>query len=162
MLYPFHCVDFSFCWCTSSSWFSWQNSGWYCRHTFMQTATGLHQVWGEGWLTGPYICSKMFYVDAQRACPVCLIILCRCLLVGMDWACPLKGVLFAWPLSLLILRWVVLSKTPSHIWWLYLLTFLFECGVADLMYIDSLIVLAKPWSSLPMMVVLSGLVLCPQ
>ena len=30
-----------------------------------------------------------------------------------------------------------------------------------LMYIDSLMVLAKPWSSLPMMLKFSGLVLCP-
>ena len=36
-----------------------------------------------------------------------------------------------------------------------------ECGVVDLMYIDSLMVLASPLSSLPIMVKFSGLVLCP-
>ena len=34
-------------------------------------------------------------------------------------------------------------------------------GLLTLMYIDSLIVLARPWSSLPIMIKLSGLVLCP-
>ena len=34
-------------------------------------------------------------------------------------------------------------------------------GLLTLMYIDPQMVLAKSWSSLPMMVKLSGLVLCP-
>ena len=36
------------------------------------------------------------------------------------------------------------------------------CGVVDPYVIDSLMVLAKQWSFLPMMVKLSGLVLCPE
>ena len=36
-----------------------------------------------------------------------------------------------------------------------------ECGLLTLMYIDSIIVLARPWPSIPIMVKLSGLVLCP-
>ena len=37
----------------------------------------------------------------------------------------------------------------------------FECGVVD-PYVDSLIVLVKQWSSLPVMVKLSRLILCPE
>ena len=89
-------------------------------------------------------------------------VLCVCLLVRMDWACPLKDVLCTCPLSLLILRSGVLNRTLSHIWWrLYLPTFLLSVGLLTLMYIDSLIVLARPWSSFPIMVKFSGLVLCP-
>ena len=36
-----------------------------------------------------------------------------------------------------------------------------ECGVIDLMYIDSLMVLTRPWSSSPMILKLLWLVLCP-
>ena len=86
----------------------------------------------------------------------------ECLLVGMDWACPLRDVLCACPLSLLILRSEVLHRTLSHIWWkLYLPTFLLSVGLLTLMNIDSFIVLARPWSSLPMILKLSGVVLCP-
>ena len=89
-------------------------------------------------------------------------VLCECLLVGMDWACPLRDVLCACPLSLLILRSGVLYRTLSHIWQrLYLPTFLFSVGLLTLMNIDSLIVLARSWSSLLMMLKLSGVVLCP-
>ena len=45
---------------------------------------------------------------------------------------------------------------------LYLPTFLLSVGLLTFVYIDSLMVLAKPWSSLCMMVKLSGLVLCPE
>ena len=44
-----------------------------------------------------------------RACPVCPVILCECLLVGMDWTCTLRNVLCACPLSLIILRSRVLN-----------------------------------------------------
>ena len=50
-------------------------------------------------------------------------VLCKWLFVWVDWACPLKDVLCACPLSLLILRSGVLIRTLSHIWWrLYLRT----------------------------------------
>ena len=39
--------------------------------------------------------------------------------------------------------------------------FLFSMGLLTLMYVDSLIVLASPWSSLPIMLKFSGMVLCP-
>ena len=56
----------------------------------------------------------------------------------------------------------VLNRTLSHIWWrLYLPTFLLSVWLLTLMYIDSLIVLARPWSSLPIILEFSGLVLCP-
>ena len=56
----------------------------------------------------------------------------------------------------------VKQDSHSHIWWrLYLPTFLMSVGLLTLMYIDSLIILAKPWSSFPMMLKFSGLVLCP-
>ena len=48
------------------SWFSKQNSSWYCRQAFIQAATGL-QVWGKRWLTAPYIGSKRFYSHAQMS-----------------------------------------------------------------------------------------------
>ena len=95
-----------------------------------------------------------------RACPVCPKVLCKCLLVGMDWACPLRHVLCACPVSLLILRSGVLNRTLSHIWWrLYLPIFLLCVGLLTLMYIDSSTVLARPWSSLPIMLIFSGVLL---
>ena len=54
----------------------------------------------------------------------------------MNWACPLKDVLCACPLSLSILRPGVLNRTLSYIWWgLYLPTFLLSVGLLTLMYI---------------------------
>ena len=43
-----------------------------------------------------------------------------------------------------------------------LTTFLLGVGLLTLMYINSLMVLAKLWSFLPMMVKLTWLVLCPE
>ena len=57
----------------------------------------------------------------------------------------------------LILRSGVLNGTLSHIWWrLYLPTFLLSVGLLTLMYIDSLIVLARPWYSLPIILKFQG------
>ena len=42
----------------------------------------------------------------------------------------------------------------------YLSTFLLSVGLLTLMYIDSLVVLDKPWSCLPIMLKFSGVVLC--
>ena len=87
-----------------------------------------------------------------RTCLVCPMVLCKYLLVGMDWPCPLRDVLCACPLSLLILRSGVLNKILSHTWWrLHLLTFPVSLGLLTLMFIDSLIVLPKPWSALLIM-----------
>ena len=56
----------------------------------------------------------------------------------------------------------VLDRTLPHTGWrLYLPTFLLNVGLLILMNIDSFIVLARPWSSLPMILKLSGVVLCP-
>ena len=80
----------------------------------------------------------------------------------MDWACPLRHVLCACPLSLLILRSGVLNRTLSHIWWsLYLHMFLLSVGLLTLMYIDTFIVLARPLSSLSIMLKFSWVVLWP-
>ena len=66
------------------------------------------------------------------------------------------------PLSLLIFRSGVLNRTQPHIWGrLYLPTFLLSVGLLTMIYIDSLIILTGPWSSLPIMFKLSGVVLCP-
>ena len=56
----------------------------------------------------------------------------------------------------------VLIRTLSHIWWrLYLPIFILSVGLLTLTWIDSFIFLARPWSSLPMMLKFSGVVLCP-
>ena len=56
----------------------------------------------------------------------------------------------------------MLKRTLSHIWLrLYIQMFWFNAGLFTLMKIDSLMVLACPWSSLPMMLKLSSVVLCP-
>ena len=56
----------------------------------------------------------------------------------------------------------VLKRTLSHIWLrLYLPMFWFNVGLFTLIKIDSLMVLAFPWSSLPMMLKLASVVLCP-
>ena len=45
------------------------------------------------------------------------------------------------------------NRTLSHIWWrLYLPTFLLSVWLLTLMCIDSLMALARPWSSLPIMI----------
>ena len=76
----------------------------------------------------------------------------------MDCTCPLRDVMCTCQLSLLILRSEVLNRTLCHISWrLYLPTFLLSVGLLTLMYIDSLIVLAMPWYSLPMMLSCLGL-----
>ena len=41
----------------------------------------------------------------------------KCLLIGIDWACPLVDALCSCPLEELILRLRVPNRTPSHIWW---------------------------------------------
>ena len=80
----------------------------------------------------------------------------------MDRACPLMHVLCICPLEEFILRSGVLSRTLSNTWWrLCLPIFLFSAGLLILMYIDSFIILARPWSSLPMILKLSGVVLFP-
>ena len=56
----------------------------------------------------------------------------------------------------------VLKRTLSHIWLrLYLPMFWFKVGLFTLMKMDSLMVLASLWSSLPMMLRLVSVVLCP-
>ena len=70
--------------------------------------------------------------------------------------CPLRNVLCTCPLSWLILRSGVLDMTLSHIWLrLYLATVLLSVELLTLMNVDSFTVLARPWSSLPMMLKLS-------
>ena len=56
----------------------------------------------------------------------------------------------------------VLKRTLSHIGLrLYLPMFWFNVGLFTLMKMDSLVVLASPWSSLSMMLKLSSVVMCP-
>ena len=56
----------------------------------------------------------------------------------------------------------VLRRTISHIWCrLNLPIFLLRVGLSTLMYIDSLIVLTMPWSSLPIIWKLSCVVVFP-
>ena len=82
--------------------------------------------------------------------------------LGIDWAWPLRDVLYACPLSWLILRSGMLNKTLSILWWrLYLPIFGLCVGLLTLIYIASFIVLAMPWSSLSIMLKFSGVVLSP-
>ena len=56
----------------------------------------------------------------------------------------------------------VFRRTLSHIWLrLNLPMFLLKVGLLTLVYIDSFINLVRPWSSLPMMLKLSEVALCP-
>ena len=74
----------------------------------------------------------------------------------VDWACPISCA----HLSILILG--VWRSTLSYIWCkLNLPVFLFRVGLLTLMYIDSLIVLAMPWSSLPIILKLSCVIIWP-
>ena len=76
-------------------------------------------------------------------------------------ACLLMGVCTC-PLCLFLQSVGVLSRTLFHMWCkLYFPMFLLSLGLLPLMSMDSLIDLAKPCSSLPIMLKLSGLVLWP-
>ena len=55
----------------------------------------------------------------------------------------------------------VKQDTMQYLMKVTLTIFLLSVGLLTLMYIDSLMVLARPWSSLLIMVKLSALVLCP-
>ena len=75
---------------------------------------------------------------------------------------PTKGCSVCMPIVIINFKVRVLNRTLSHIRWRFCLPiFLFSVELLPLMYIDSLIVLARPWSSLPMMLKLSGVMLCP-
>ena len=96
-----------------------------------------------------------------RACPECSLFICGCLLVGLHWALPLLCIsasLWEEP----ILRLGVLKRTRSHIWLkLYLPIFLLRVGLVTLIIDSFLYGLGRAWSSLPIMLKLSGDVLCP-
>ena len=119
-------------------------------------------------MSAPYMGSMMFYVHAQmvvfseHAQDVLLFHAHAYWWEGLS--IPTDGCLCACLLCLLILSFGVLNRTLSHIWCrLYLLTFpLFVGGLLTLMQIGSLILLTKPWSSLPLMVKLSELEPCPE
>ena len=78
-------------------------------------------------------------------------IICGCLLGGLVWAWPLLHMCTRfWEEP--ILSSGVLKRTLSYIWLrLYLPMFLFNVALLTLMYMASFMVLARPWSSLPMM-----------
>ena len=76
-----------------------------------------------------------------------------------NWECPIWCVLCRCPL---ILSPGLLRSTLSHIWCkLNLAMFLFSVGLLTLMHMDSLIVLAMLWSSLPIICMLSCVVMWP-
>ena len=57
-----------------------------------------------------------------------------------------KGCSVCMPIAIIYFKVRVLNRTLSHIWWrVYLPTFLLSEGLLTLIYIDSLIVLARPY-----------------
>ena len=68
---------------------------------------------------------------------------------------PTEGCSVCIPIVIINFKVRVLNRTLSHIR-LHLPTFLLSVGLLTLIYIDSFIVLARPWSSLPMMLTFSG------
>ena len=70
---------------------------------------------------------------------------------------PTEDALCACPLSLLILSLGIEQNSVPNMMNVIFAHIPVEYGVVDLMYIDSLMVLVKPWSFLPMMVKLSEL-----